>query len=58
MIDDVDIDNRMISNKVYFDKKCYKYLIGYKYDENKIKAYTHIHKVYVSKNELISKTLW
>ena len=37
MIDDVDIDNIFISNKVSFGKKGYKYFIGYKDDDYNIK---------------------
>ena len=33
LIDDVDIDKKLISNKVSFSEKNYKYFIGYKDDD-------------------------
>ena len=33
LIDDVDIDKKLISNKVSFSEKNYKYFIGYKNDD-------------------------
>ena len=36
LIDDVDIDKILISNKASFGQKGYQYFIGYKYDDYKI----------------------
>ena len=34
LIDDVDIDKILISNKMFFDKMGFKYFVGYKDNEN------------------------
>ena len=34
---DVDIEKSLVSNKISFDEKNYKYFIGYLYNDNKIK---------------------
>ena len=36
LIDDVDIDKILISNKASFGQKGYQHFIGYKYDDYKI----------------------
>ena len=40
MIDDVDIDKILISNKMFFDKMGFKYFAGYKDNENIKSLYT------------------
>ena len=32
---DVDIEKVLVSNKIYFGEKNYKYFIGYLYNDNK-----------------------
>ena len=34
---DVDIEKVLVSNKIYFAEKNYKYFIGYLYHDNKVK---------------------
>ena len=34
---DVDIERALISNKIHFDEKNYKYFIGYLYNDHKVK---------------------
>ena len=34
----VDIEKVLVSNKIYFDEKNYKYFIGYLYNDHKTKA--------------------
>ena len=34
---DVDIEKLLVSNKISFGEKNYKYFIGYLYDDNKVK---------------------
>ena len=34
---DVDIEKELVSNKIYFGEKNYKYFIGYLYDDHKVK---------------------
>ena len=36
-LEDVDIEKVLISSKIYFGEKNYKYLIGYLYNGNKVK---------------------
>ena len=36
-LEDVDIENVLVSNKVSFGEKNYKYFIGYLYDDKKTK---------------------
>ena len=33
---DVDIEKVLVSNKIYFDEKNYKYFSGYLYNDNKV----------------------
>ena len=35
---DADIETVLVSKKIYFDKKNYKYFIGYLYHDNKVKS--------------------
>lgn len=37
MIDNVDINKKLISNKVFLAKKGYKHFIGYKHSDYKVK---------------------
>ena len=37
LLKDVDIENVLASNKIYFGEKNYKYFIGYLYNYNKLK---------------------
>ena len=41
-IKDVDIDNILISNKIYSGEKNYKYFIGYRDDDYKVKPFSII----------------
>ena len=34
---DVDIEKALVSNKIYFGEKNYKYFIGYLYNDNEVK---------------------
>ena len=35
---DVDIEKLLLSNKIYFGEKNYKYFIGYLYNDHKVKT--------------------
>ena len=35
---DVDIEKVLVSNKIYFGEKNYKYFIGYLYNDDKVKV--------------------
>ena len=37
LLKDVDIEKLLVSNKIYFGEKNYKYFIGYLYFDNKVK---------------------
>ena len=37
-----DIEKVLLSNKIYFDEKGYKYFIGYLFDDNKVKPFNII----------------
>ena len=37
LLKDVDIEKVLVSNKISFGEKNYKYFIGYLYDDNKVK---------------------
>ena len=54
-----DIDYILISNKIFFGEKNYKYLIGYMYDDYKIKS---LHIVLLKTSAYVkscdSKTTW
>ena len=39
---DVDIEKLLVSNKIYFGEKHYKYFTGYLYNDNKVRS---LHKV-------------
>ena len=49
----VDIENVLVSNKMFFGEKNYKYFIGYLHDHYKIKP---LH-IMLSKNVSVCKTL-
>ena len=37
LLKDVDIEKVLVSKKIYFDEKNYKYFIGYLYNDHKVK---------------------
>ena len=44
---DVDIEKVLVSNKIYFGEKNYKYFIGYLYNDDKVKPLTYKTSAYV-----------
>ena len=49
---DLDIEKVLVSNKISFDAKSYKYIIGYLYNDNKVKTLS----IMVSKTSAYVKT--
>ena len=54
LLKDVNIEKVLVSNKISFGEKYYKYFFGYLYDNHKVKS---LH-IMLPKNKHLCKKLW
>ena len=50
---DVDIEEVLVSNKISFGEKKYKYFIGYLYNDHKVKA---VHIMFLKTSAYVKRT--